>query len=237
MRRGEMLALRFADIDWQRQVITLRGATTKSRRTRVVPIGTDRLRAALQWLRIDADGDQKADDVAVFSNEAGEPIKIFKKSWVLTVLKAHGVTSHWRRPNYTELTAEVKERFRTIDLHWHDLRHEYASRLVERGVPLAQVRDLLGHASITTTERYDNQTLAALQAAVGRLEAGKTFELQPDPEHKVSSFYQDRAGDPSTGASTVRPATPDNLLKEEHLDVWYRYGDSNPGPVAENHVS
>jgi len=28
--------------------------------------------------------------------------------------------------------------------------------LVERGVPLAQVRDLLGHASIVTTERYDN---------------------------------------------------------------------------------
>ena len=36
------------------------------------------------------------------------------------------------------------------DLRWHDVGHEYASRLVERGVPLAQVRDLLGHASITT---------------------------------------------------------------------------------------
>jgi hypothetical protein len=130
---------------------------------------------------------------------------------VLTVLKAHGVTSHWRKPNYRDLTADVKEQFRAINLHWHDLRHEYASRLVERGVLLAQVRDLLGHASITTTERYDNQTLAALQAAVGRLEGGKTFEPQTDPEHKVSSFYQDRAEDPSTGASTVRPATTDNL--------------------------
>ena len=48
--------------------------------------------------------------------------------------------------------------------------------LVERGVPLAQVRDLLGHASILTTERYDNQKLEALQAAVERLEGGKTFE-------------------------------------------------------------
>ena len=35
MRRGEMLALRFGDIDWKRRMITLRGATTKSRRTRV----------------------------------------------------------------------------------------------------------------------------------------------------------------------------------------------------------
>ena len=37
MRRGEMLALRFADIDWKRQLIVLRGETTKSRKTRAVP--------------------------------------------------------------------------------------------------------------------------------------------------------------------------------------------------------
>lgn len=36
----------------------------------------------------------------------------------------------------------------------HDLRHTYASRLVRRGIELARIRDLLGHASITTTERY-----------------------------------------------------------------------------------
>src|SRR4029453_11825641 len=50
------------------------------------------------------------------------------------------------------------------DLRWHDLRHEYASRLVEKVVPLSQVRDLLGHASIVTTERYDNQKPEALMA-------------------------------------------------------------------------
>lgn len=36
----------------------------------------------------------------------------------------------------------------------HDLRHTYASRLVRAGVPLIRVRDLLGHESIKTTERY-----------------------------------------------------------------------------------
>ena len=55
MRRGEMLALRFGDIDWTRRMITLRGATTKSRRTRLVPIGTARLLAVLEWLRLDSD--------------------------------------------------------------------------------------------------------------------------------------------------------------------------------------
>jgi hypothetical protein len=91
----------------------------------------------------------------------------------------------WRRSalaqgrDYKDLTSECQQRFREINVHWHDMRHEYASRLVERGVPLAQVRDLLGHASILTTERYDNQKLEALQAAVERLEQGKTFEPRP----------------------------------------------------------
>ena len=63
MRRGEMLALRFADIDSKRRMITLRGATTKSRRTRLVPVGTARLLAVLEWLWLDSAGERKAADV------------------------------------------------------------------------------------------------------------------------------------------------------------------------------
>jgi Phage integrase family len=81
----------------------------------------------------------------------------------------------------------VTRRFRDINLHWHDLRHEYASRLVERGVPLTQVRDLLGHVSILTTERYDNQRLEALQPAVERLEGGKTFDPEIEATDSLSA--------------------------------------------------
>ena len=195
MRRGEMLALRFGDIDWTRRLIVLRGSTTKNRRTRVVPIGTSRLLAVLQWLRLDSTGGLKADDVPVFSNEVGEPLKTFKKAWLVAVLKAHRVDPHWRKGAYKDLTSDSQQRLRDINLHWHDLRHEYASRLVERGVPLAQVRDLLGHASILTTERYDNQKLEALQAAVERLEGGKKFDTADaavalDGADRVSSFFQ-----------------------------------------------
>ena len=126
----------------------------------------------------------------MFSNEAGEPLKTFKKAWVVAVLKAHGVDPHWRKGAYKDLSTECQQRFRSINLHWHDLRHEYASRLVEKGVPLAQVRDLLGHASILTTERYDNQRLEALQAAVERLEGGKTFDPKIEASDKVSRIFQ-----------------------------------------------
>ena len=82
------------------------------------------------------------------------------RTWQSIVLRAYGHVPTWApRLNYQGLSDESQATFRRINLRWH-LRHEYASRLVEHGVPLAQVRDLLGRASITTTERYDNQTLA-----------------------------------------------------------------------------
>ena len=98
MRRGEMLALRFGDIDWTRRMITLRGATTKSRRTRLVPIGTARLLAVLGWLRLDSEGEHKARRCARSSATRLErPLKTFKKAWVVAVLKAHGVDPRWRK--------------------------------------------------------------------------------------------------------------------------------------------
>src|SRR5690606_8634921 len=152
-------------------------------------------------------------------------------------LKAHGIAPRWRKGSYKDLSSACQERLREINLHWHDLRHEYASRLVERGVPLAQVRDLLGHASIVPTERYDNQRLEALQAATERLEAGKTFDPTIDVSGKLSRIFQVPAERClADGAEPVDAAAP-NSLTGEHLEGWYRYGDSNPGSVAENHVS
>jgi integrase len=148
-------------------------------------ISTQRLRAVFKWLRMNDDGTEKSADALVFGDEDGQQPVSFRRAWTMAVLKAHGVKPEWaketgtqgaKKSGWKELTAECREAFKTINLHWHDLRHEYASRLVERGAPLAQVRDLLGHASIATTERYDNQTWEALQAAAGRLERGKVFE-------------------------------------------------------------
>ena len=103
--------------------------------------------------------------------------------------------------NYQGLSDASQDAFRRINLRWHDLRHEYASRLVEHGVPLAQVRDLLGHASITTTERYDNQTVANLKIAAAKLERGHAFAPRA---HKVSRFFQDPGVGCGVGHTTGR---------------------------------
>lgn len=198
MRRGEMLALTWADLDARPGWIRLRGDTTKSGKTRWVPMHPN-VQAVFDFLKTDANGEDKPADAKVFSNEVGEPICYFQTAWKAAL----------RRANIT-------------NYRWHDLRHEFASRLAERGVPLVQVRDLLGHASVTTTERYDTQQAERLRAAVQLLNqsekpesdqqasdpAGQAGEAAPSAEvshslHSRSDTTTDPASDPEFSSENL----------------------------------
>jgi len=50
------------------------------------------------------------------------------------------------------------------------LRHAYASKLVNKGVPLYDVQALLGHTSIKTTQRYAHLSRERLLASTNRLD-------------------------------------------------------------------
>jgi len=64
---------------------------------------------------------------------------------------------------------QLCEEAQVEDFRFHDLRHDFASRLVQAGVDLYQVKDLLGHSSITLTERYAHLAPDASRAAVEAL--------------------------------------------------------------------
>jgi len=55
-------------------------------------------------------------------------------------------------------------------IHFHSLRHSFASNLVQKGVPLYAVKELLGHSSISTTEIYSHLNMESLKDAIKKLD-------------------------------------------------------------------
>jgi len=52
------------------------------------------------------------------------------------------------------------ERLEIPDAHFHDLRRTFGYNLIKQGMPIYQVSKLLGHASVTTTEKHYAPLLA-----------------------------------------------------------------------------
>jgi integrase len=128
-RLGELLSLQWSQIrrddKHQPRWIVLSADRTKTNEARTIPIGT-RLRAELEMRRTGPDGKDHAADKFVFGNEVGEQIGSIKTAWRATCRRA-GIRG----------------------LHFHDLRREFGSRLLESGAAQHDVRDFLGHANIT----------------------------------------------------------------------------------------
>lgn len=78
--------------------------------------------------------------------------------------RVFGVTTGFRTAWQELLKRATINRFR-----WHDLRHHFASRLVQHGVPLNTVRDLLGHSSVGMSLRYAHLAPDQRREAVAKL--------------------------------------------------------------------
>jgi len=157
MRHGELLALRWQDVDLVAGRITVRQnvvrgviGTPKSGKPREIPLG-DEVRGALKSQR-------HLRGPLVFCNMAGTMLTDSELKNPLT----HTCKRAGLRP-----------------VGWHILRHTFASHLAMRGATLKVIQELLGHSTITMTMRY-----AHLAPKVSR-DAVRLLDSNADPHPGV----------------------------------------------------
>ncbi len=145
-RLGELLSLQWHQVNLERRQIRLPGRKTKSGRDRMIPVSNALLKVLIGRQK-DPDGDEYPAAAFVFGNVTGTRVRSIKTAWRATCRRAT-----------------------IVGLHFHDLRRETASRLLPF-LHLHGVRELLGHANISTTSRYlrlDSTDVAAGMRAYER---------------------------------------------------------------------
>jgi len=159
LRRGELFRLTWAKVSMTLKTITVEGTMAKSGKTRHVPLNSTALTTLKIWR------EQSIGNGLVFpgTNNDGQeqPLSNVQTAWE-NLLKA----------------AKLE------DFHFHDMRHNFASKLVMAGVDLNTVRELLGHKDMKMTLRYAHLAPEHKAAAVERLEfKGEMYHDLVSPRH------------------------------------------------------
>lgn len=143
VRVGELVGLDVDDLDRERQVVRVFG---KGRKERSVPYGQPAAQALDRWLRL------------------GRPALAAPGSGGALFLGARG-----GRLDQRGVRTLVHRRIADVpgapDVGPHGLRHSAATHLLEGGADLRSVQELLGHASLATTQLYTHVTKDRLRAA------------------------------------------------------------------------
>ena len=147
-RVSEAVGLKFEDIDLAESVVRLSG---KGQKQRLVPIGKCAVCALRDYLDksrpilAERAGKSPANSHAIFLNKRG---------------KALSRQSAWEAISRAGKLAKIGK-----ELHPHTLRHSFATHLISGGADVRTVQELLGHASVTTTQIYTHISPAALMEA------------------------------------------------------------------------
>ena len=141
IRVGELVGLDVDDVDLGSNVVRVVGKGDKERR---VPFGLPARSAVVEWL------------------DRGRPRLVTSDSGPALLLGRRG-----RRVDQRQVRAVVHDLLRHVpdapDLGPHGLRHSAATHLLEGGADLRMVQELLGHASLATTQLYTHVSVDRLK--------------------------------------------------------------------------
>jgi len=143
MRLSELQGINRVDLDLVSQQAKVRG---KGRKERIVPVGDHAARALRNYeaKRDDLLRNRKGvDRIAFFLSRTGKRISVRMVQKVVS-----------------EFLAEIDE---DAGLSVHSLRHTFATHLLDAGADLRAVQELLGHASISTTQIYTHTSVERLK--------------------------------------------------------------------------
>jgi len=124
MRKGEILNLKWADVDFTNRIITIQ--ESKSGKKRMLPMD-----------------DTVCETLKVLPSR-------FKKGYVFPSPMGEGKPLYDCRKQFSNAVKQAD----IHNFRFHDCRHTFASHLVMSGVDLMTVKELLGHATLTMTMRY-----------------------------------------------------------------------------------
>ena len=143
MRSEELVDLNLNSIDFDAEQVRVEG---KGSKTRFVPVGEPALRAVTRYLERGRPALQGvADEPALLLSKSGRRLS----------------TSDVRR----RLRVWARHAAHQGAVHPHALRHSFATHLLDGGADLRAIQELLGHASISTTQVYTRVESARLRAA------------------------------------------------------------------------
>ena len=145
LRSMEVVVLRLGDVQAGQAQLVVNG---KGGRMRVVPVGEEAAAALRRYL--------ERGRPALAGGDAGEPLR--EATLFLTCRGRALLTSDVRR-----IVVDYSRRAGIVGASPHMLRHAYATHMLERGADLRAIQELLGHASVSTTQVYTHVSGAHLR--------------------------------------------------------------------------
>lgn len=144
LRKSNVVNLKWSEVNLKDRLIILEGEVMKNSECLGVPLNTTAFNVIKGQMRV-----RQLQSPYVFCKQNGEPYT----GWgVYQAFKKGCVDAGYP------------------DFRFHDLRHDFCSKLVQSGIDLYTVKELAGHKDITTTQRYAHLNRGKLKEAVSVLE-------------------------------------------------------------------